>query len=80
MKGLGWFDGQRFASGHSQAPLFRAIARYHAFLDLMAVKGASFLVPTLVRVFVFCAFLSTDIPIGYRKLPIDLVIGTSDTM
>jgi hypothetical protein len=46
MVALGWTDEQHFA--HDKTPLLRAIARYHAFLDLMTANTAATVVPTLV--------------------------------
>jgi len=46
MIGLGWTDTDRFAT--DKTILLRAIARYHAFLDLMSSSPAVFFVPTLV--------------------------------
>ncbi|KAG8817991.1 hypothetical protein FRC19_010963 [Serendipita sp. 401] len=47
MKELGWLESYCFQSSTGQATLLRAIARYHAFLDLMSAKPGSFLVPTI---------------------------------
>ncbi|KIM24077.1 hypothetical protein M408DRAFT_318915 [Serendipita vermifera MAFF 305830] len=47
MKDLGWLESKYCESSNAPASLFRAIVRYHAFLDLMTVKDNSFLVPTL---------------------------------
>ncbi|KAG8805044.1 hypothetical protein FRC17_005756, partial [Serendipita sp. 399] len=47
MKELGWLESSRFQHSENQATLLRAIARYHAFLDLMAANPRSFLVPTV---------------------------------
>ncbi|KAG8821508.1 hypothetical protein FRC17_009795 [Serendipita sp. 399] len=47
MVGLGWTRPGRFDLVDESAPLVRAVARYHAFLDLMAVNPSLFLVPTL---------------------------------
>lgn len=46
---LGWLEVDRFKTAAEQTTLLRAIARYHAFLDLMASKSDTFslLVPTL---------------------------------
>ncbi|KAG8768001.1 hypothetical protein FRC15_005345, partial [Serendipita sp. 397] len=44
---LGWTRPGRFDLASESAPLVRSIARYHAFLDLMAVNPTSFFVPTL---------------------------------
>ena len=46
MSAMGWTSPERFES--KKDVLLRAIARYHAFLDLMAAVPALFLVPTLV--------------------------------
>ena len=46
MSAMGWTSPERFES--KKDVLLRAIARYHAFLDLMAAVPAVFLVPTLV--------------------------------
>ncbi|KAG8958546.1 hypothetical protein FRC00_002625 [Tulasnella sp. 408] len=49
MVSLGWTDHGRFESESDESGLAlkRAIAQYHAFLDVMAVNRDSFLVPTL---------------------------------
>ncbi|KAG8820781.1 hypothetical protein FRC17_010054 [Serendipita sp. 399] len=47
MVGLDWTRPGRFVLAGDAAPLVRSIARYHAFLDLMASNPALFLVPTL---------------------------------
>ncbi|KIM24602.1 hypothetical protein M408DRAFT_26896 [Serendipita vermifera MAFF 305830] len=47
LEDMGWLDPRRFHSGCAQAPIFRAIARYHAFMDLIVAKNAGFLIPTL---------------------------------
>ncbi|KAG8809141.1 hypothetical protein FRC17_003599 [Serendipita sp. 399] len=44
---LGWTRPRRFDLIHESAPLVRSIARYHAFLDLMAQYSNTFFVPTL---------------------------------
>ncbi|KAG8785422.1 hypothetical protein FRC16_001948, partial [Serendipita sp. 398] len=44
---LGWTQPGRFDLVSESAPLVRSIARYHAFLDLMATAPTSFFVPTL---------------------------------
>lgn len=49
MRDLGWLEPDRFIRVTEQGPLLRAIARYHAFLDLMSADTKTFLVPTLVR-------------------------------
>ncbi|KAH7101530.1 hypothetical protein BKA62DRAFT_703261 [Auriculariales sp. MPI-PUGE-AT-0066] len=45
MVGMGWTEPGRFSTDPSV--LLRAIARYHAFLDLMSSAPSSFFVPTL---------------------------------
>ncbi|KDQ09178.1 hypothetical protein BOTBODRAFT_179194 [Botryobasidium botryosum FD-172 SS1] len=45
MVDLGWTHPHRF--GNNRAILVRCVARYHAFLDLMASESATFFVPTL---------------------------------
>ncbi|GAA6053304.1 hypothetical protein JCM3770_006675 [Rhodotorula araucariae] len=45
MHGLGWTDPARF--GLDDTLLKRCMARYHAFMDLMASSPSSFFVPTL---------------------------------
>ncbi|KAG8812482.1 hypothetical protein FRC18_002927 [Serendipita sp. 400] len=47
MAELGWTRPGRFDLVSKSAPLVRSIARYHAFLDLMAANKTSFFVPTL---------------------------------
>ncbi|KAG9048030.1 hypothetical protein FS837_000918 [Tulasnella sp. UAMH 9824] len=49
MVSLGWTDYGRFESESDESGLAlkRAVAQYHAFLDVMAVNRESFLVPTL---------------------------------
>ncbi|KIO34003.1 hypothetical protein M407DRAFT_166398 [Tulasnella calospora MUT 4182] len=49
MVSLGWIDHGRFESESDESGLTlkRAVAQYHAFLDVMAVNRDSFLVPTL---------------------------------
>ncbi|EJT98278.1 hypothetical protein DACRYDRAFT_24730 [Dacryopinax primogenitus] len=42
---LGWLTPARFAA--DPTPLLRAIARFHAWLDLLSLHPAAFLVPTL---------------------------------
>ncbi|KAG8807416.1 hypothetical protein FRC17_004468 [Serendipita sp. 399] len=44
---LGWTRPGRFDLVKESAPLVRSIARYHAFLDLMAHHPPAFFVPTL---------------------------------
>ncbi|KAG8781171.1 hypothetical protein FRC20_009019 [Serendipita sp. 405] len=47
MRELGWLEFSHFQASANQVTLLRAIARYHAFLDLIAAKPGSFLVPTV---------------------------------
>ncbi|TFK46966.1 hypothetical protein OE88DRAFT_1637188 [Heliocybe sulcata] len=47
MYNLGWTDPSYFASEGDELALQHAIARYHAFLDLMASSSMAFFVPTL---------------------------------
>ena len=48
MVNMGWTAPRRFTADPS--PLVRAIARYHAFLDLTTTSISAFFVPTLVRI------------------------------
>lgn len=45
---IGWTQSGRFDSNSDELALKRAIAGYHAFLDIMAQNPDAFLVPTLV--------------------------------
>ncbi|CAG7852909.1 SubName: Full=Uncharacterized protein {ECO:0000313/EMBL:CCA76091.1} [Serendipita indica DSM 11827] len=47
MDELGWTRPGRFDLIAESAPLVRSVARYHAFLDLMAAHNSTFFVPTL---------------------------------
>ncbi|KAF8886972.1 hypothetical protein BD779DRAFT_1673001 [Infundibulicybe gibba] len=47
MHDLGWTEPQFFDRREDEVALEHTIARYHAFLDLMASSPASFFVPTL---------------------------------
>ncbi|KAF8885822.1 hypothetical protein BD779DRAFT_1611906 [Infundibulicybe gibba] len=47
MHDLGWTEPQFFGHKEDEVALQHAIARYHAFLDLMTSSPASFFVPTL---------------------------------
>lgn len=48
MVGISWTKNGKFDSDSDELALKRAIAGYHAFLDIMAQNPDSFLVPTLV--------------------------------
>ncbi|KIM29346.1 hypothetical protein M408DRAFT_23112 [Serendipita vermifera MAFF 305830] len=45
---LGWTQPGRFDQARQMAPLVRSIARYHAYLDLMASYRATYHIPLLV--------------------------------
>lgn len=47
MYNLAWTQPNFFAQPEDEVALQHAVARYHAFLDLMTSSPASFFVPTL---------------------------------
>jgi len=47
---LGWTTEAHFQTAQSQTALIWSIARYHAFLWLMAANPEKSLIPTIVRV------------------------------